>query len=125
MKRHLIGTSLSMCLHDIMEGKVNEKEVLLIITNTRHPFESDRSHVWDNRRWTHKESRVLDRLWRQGRLHQPREVSAWYEQNVELNPHVHDPDHDDWEEHVLPRKDYPYTGDRWFTVWPYVSGLTQ
>ena len=79
MKRYLIGTSLSMCLIDIISGRVSEENVILIVTGTKHPFGSDPDYVWEQ--WTEDESKVIDRLWKQGRIHQPREVSSWYEEN--------------------------------------------
>jgi len=84
MERYLIGTSLSMCLADIISGKVREENVILIVTGTKHPFESNPNYVFelDGRwQWTNKESEILHRLWKQGRIHQPREVSSWYEEN--------------------------------------------
>ena len=81
MERYLIGTSLSMCLRDIVKGRVLEENVALIATDTKHPFESDPDYVWEldgNRQWTDEESEILHRLWKQGRIHQPREVSSWY-----------------------------------------------
>lgn len=82
MERYLIGTSLSMCLRDIIKGRVREENVALIVTGTKHPFESDPDYVWEldgNRQWTDEESEILHRLWKQGRIHQPRKVSSCYE----------------------------------------------
>ena len=113
MKRYLIGTSLSGCIVDIMSGRVLEEEVLLIVTNTMHPFEDNPSHAFDNRRWEPEQSELIDRLWKQGRIHQPRKVSRWYENNVERQNY--DADEEGYQENVFPRLDYPYM-ERWYTV---------
>lgn len=112
-QRHLIGTSLSGCIHDIMEGTVSEAEVLVIVTNTMHPFEDNPDHVFDNRRWESKESKLIDRLWKEGRIHQPRKVSRWYENNVENC--ALDPEDPLCPTHVFPREDYMYR-DHWYTI---------
>mgnify|MGYP003657087898 CR=1 FL=1 len=44
MERYLIGTSLSMCLRDIIKGEVNEENVVLIVTGTKRDFESESTH---------------------------------------------------------------------------------
>ena len=84
MKRYLIGTSLSMCIGDIAKGKVSEEHVALIVTGTKHSFESGPD--WDEMYLgTFKDEvkvvamEIVDRLWKQGRIHQPREVSSWYD----------------------------------------------
>ena len=96
-----------------MSGRVLEEEVLLIVTNTMHPFEDNPDHVFDNRKWESKESKLIDRLWKEGRIHQPRKVSRWYENNVERC--ALDPEDPLCPEHVFPREDYMYL-DRWYTV---------
>ena len=81
MKRYLIGTSLSMCLKDIVKGRVLEENVALIVTGTKYPFESEPD--WSQMNLGIKEITpaidILNRLWKQGRIHQPREVSSWYD----------------------------------------------
>jgi hypothetical protein len=84
MERYLIGTSLSMCIGDIAKGKVSEENVALIVTGTKHSFESGPD--WDEMYLgTFKDEvkvvamEIVDRLWKQGRIHQPREVSSCYE----------------------------------------------
>ena len=76
MERYLIGTSLSMCLRDIIKGEVNEENVVLIVTGTKRDFESESTHyVAQDCPDLYKESEevaheILDRLWKQGRIHQ-------------------------------------------------------
>ena len=82
MERYLIGTSLSMCIADIAKGRVSEENVALIVTGTKHSFESGPD--WDEMYLgtkKHKDAamEIVDRLWKQGRIHQPREVSSCYE----------------------------------------------
>ena len=87
MKRNLIGTSLSMCLRDIVKGLVNEEHVALIVTGTKRDFESESTHYAEQDcPDLYKESEevaheILDRLWKQGRIHQPRRVSSAYERD--------------------------------------------
>ena len=83
MIRHLIGKSLSTCTKDILDGTIDENEVLLICTSTRHPF-SDPNHFYDMR-WfdSTKEAELLQRLWKQGRIHQPRMLSDSYNHGKE------------------------------------------
>ena len=83
MIRHLIGKSLSTCTKDILDGTIDENEVLLICTSTRHPFH-DPNHFYDMR-WfdSTKEAELLQRLWKQGRIHQPRMLSDSYNHGKE------------------------------------------
>jgi len=83
MIRHWIGKSLSVCSKDILEGIINEDEVLLICTSTRHPFH-DPSHFYDMRYFdSMEEAALLQRLWKQGRIHQPRMCSDSYNHGKE------------------------------------------
>jgi len=83
MIRHWIGKSLSVCTKDILEGVINEDEVLLICTSTRHPFH-DPSHFYDMRYFdSMEEAALLQRLWKQGRIHQPRMCSDSYNHGKE------------------------------------------
>ena len=83
MIRHWIGKSLSVCTKDILEGTINEEEVLLICTSTRHPFDEP-SHFYDMRFFdSMEESALLQRLWKQGRIHQPRMCSESYNMGKE------------------------------------------
>ena len=78
MIRHLIGKSLSTCTKDILDGTIDEGEVLLICTSTRHPFDEP-NHFYDMRYFDNmEESALVQRLWNQGRIHQPRMCSDSY-----------------------------------------------
>ena len=78
MIRHLIGKSLSSCTNDILNGDVNEEEVLLICTSTKHPL-NDPNHFYDMRYFDSvQEAELLQRLYKQGRIHQPRMLSDTY-----------------------------------------------
>ena len=78
MIRHLIGKSLSTCTKDILDGIIDEAEVLLICTSTKHPF-ADPNHFYDMRYFDSvEEAELLQRLWKQGRIHQPRMLSDSY-----------------------------------------------
>ena len=83
MIRHLIGKSLSTCTKDILDGTIDEGEVLLICTSTRHPF-NDPNHFYDMR-WfdSTEEAELLQRLYKQGRIHQPRMLSDSYNHGQE------------------------------------------
>ena len=85
MERYLIGTSLSMCLADIVRGRVREENVALIVTGTKYSFEPEPDwseiNVGSRLPMESTEKEILHRLWKQGRIHQPREVSPWYEEN--------------------------------------------
>ena len=83
MIRHWIGKSLSTCTKDILEGIINEEEVLLICTSTKHPF-NDPNHFYDMRYFdSTEEAELLQRLWKQGRIHQPRMLSDSYNHGQE------------------------------------------
>jgi len=83
MIRHLIGKSLSTCTKDILDGTINEEEVLLICTSTRHPFDEP-NHFYDMRFFdSMEESALVQRLWKQGRIHQPRMCSDSYNMGKE------------------------------------------
>ena len=73
--RNMVGTSLSQCLQDIVDGVVPESRVALIVTSTKHPFEN----WYIEEHWYPNEVEILTRLWNEGRIHQPRKVSAEYE----------------------------------------------
>jgi len=83
MIRHLIGKSLSTCTKDILDGTIDEEEVLLICTSTRHPFDEP-NHFYDMRFFdSMEESALVQRLWKQGRIHQPRMCSDSYNMGKE------------------------------------------
>ena len=75
-RRNLVGTSLSQCLKDIVDGKVPESRVAVIVSSTRHPFNTE-GHM--DKHWHLNEVEILTRLWNEGRIHQPRMVSDEYE----------------------------------------------
>ena len=78
MIRHLIGKSLSTCTKNILDGTINEEEVLLICTSTKHSF-NDPNHFYDMRYFESvEEAELLQRLYKQGRIHQPRVLSDTY-----------------------------------------------
>ena len=91
MIRHLIGKSLSTCTKDILDGTIDENEVLLICTSTKHPF-NDPNHFYDMRYFESvEEAELLQRLYKQGRIHQPRVLSDTYNYGKEgpLFPNYH------------------------------------
>ena len=82
-----------MCLRDIVKGEVNEENVALIVTGTKRDFEDvikkyvnsesihhaeqDAPEIYDDT--DARAHEILERLWKQGRIHQPRRVSSAYE----------------------------------------------
>jgi len=82
-----IGLSLSRCVRDIVEGRVDIDDVLVLITRT--DFDPTVQEQWDsiwvgyisyNPEWRgleHDAVRdVVLRLWDSGRIHQPRQFGA-------------------------------------------------
>lgn len=82
-----IGLSLSRCVRDIVEGRVNIQDVLVLITRT--DFDAYDQEQWDsiwngynslNPEWyglEHDAVRdVVFQLWDSGRIHQPRQFGA-------------------------------------------------
>ena len=75
----LIGLSLSSCCEEMAEGKVNQKDVKLIIagTSARTPKEIKellkeyRTYYW-SRETRAKASRLARKFFREGRVEQPR-----------------------------------------------------
>ena len=83
MIRHLIGKSLSTCTKDILDGTIDEEEVLLICTSTKHPVNAP-NHFYDMRYYdSTEEAELLQRLYKQGRIHQPRMLSDSYNHGKE------------------------------------------
>ena len=91
-----IGLSYSRCVRDIVDGKVNPEEVLVIISRTNFDPHNDEQwkDIWDGyrgrtgfstaREWTHydadREQEFRDvtlNLWADGKLHQPRNFGAY------------------------------------------------
>lgn len=87
-----IGFSLSRCLREIYEGKVEENDVLVIIARTDvDPYNDDHwMQIWEgylygglsNPEWAgledHEEGmrRLLQELYDDGKIHQPRQFKA-------------------------------------------------
>jgi hypothetical protein len=97
-----IGLSLSRCVRDIVEGRVNIDDVLILITRT--DFDPTVQEQWDsiwigyqsmNPEWyglDHDQVRdVVMQLWNTGRIHQPRKFGARPQRRPEI-----------WLEAVLP-----------------------
>ena len=94
-----IGFSYSRCLRDIFEGKVDERDVVVIVARTDFdPFDDEQwDSIWNGYtsrgEWTgleahEEEMRDLSKaLYDEGKLHQPRQFGArphhaheyWYE----------------------------------------------
>ena len=81
----LIGTSLGKCVKDILDGKVKEDEVLVIVSNTMCPdlprlmrvvdeyYYSRSRSDYDLTAHTLEDAQALaQRLFESGKLHQPR-----------------------------------------------------
>lgn len=91
-----IGTSYSRCMVDIIEGNVNEDEVMVIIARTNFdPHESDQwESIWSGystyREWSGYEGREQEffdltcRLYDNGKIHQPRKFGAYVQQTREI-----------------------------------------
>jgi hypothetical protein len=82
-----IGLSLSRCVRDIVEGRVDINDVLLLITRTDFdPYVEDQwQNIWEGYTTLNPEWRGLDystvtvvvsQLWDSGRIHQPRKFGA-------------------------------------------------
>lgn len=85
-----IGLSYSRCVLDIVEGKVDIDDVLVLITRTNFDPHDDEQWqaIWegyhyDNPAWYKYSDQEEDRfrsvsieLWEQGKLHQPRKFGA-------------------------------------------------
>jgi hypothetical protein len=80
-----IGTSLGKCLKSILDGKVKEEDVLVIVTNTMcpnlerlmdvidHYYFSPPSRAYDMSAHSFGDAKaVAQRLYEHGQLHQPR-----------------------------------------------------
>ena len=90
-----IGLSLSRCVRDIVEQRVNINDVLVLIART--DFDPTVPEQWDsiwdgynsyNPEWhglEHDAVRtvVMD-LWNSGRIHQPRKFGAWPQRRPEF-----------------------------------------
>lgn len=111
-----IGLSLSRCVRDIVEGRVNIEDVLVLITRT--DFDPTVKEQWDsiwagytvyNPEWDGLEEdavkTVVLYLWEEGKIHQPRKFGAYPRRRPEY-----------WLETVLPGSELdrnPAAKDAW------------
>lgn len=91
-----IGLSYSRCIRDIVDGTVDPKDVLIIISRTDFDPHNDQqwADIWDGyrgrgsfgtaREWAHYDADreqvfrdVTLNLWADGKLHQPRKFGAY------------------------------------------------
>ena len=128
-----IGLSYSRCVRDIVDGKVDINDVLVLITRTDFDPHDDEQwdsiwhgyHQrgnWSNPEWAHykdeDEERFRDvskELWAQGKLHQPRKFGAHPARRSEI-----------WLEAVLPSSELkrnPAAQDAW-DRFQTIAGLT-
>ena len=121
-----IGLSLSRCVRDIVEGRVDLRDVLVLITRTDFdPYEEKQwAAIWEgytnyNPEWQGLDhDAVLDivtRLWDAGKIHQPRQFGAHPVRRREY-----------WLEAVLPGSELernPAAKDAW-DKFQMIAGLT-
>lgn len=78
MSRSMLGLSLSFCIADILNGRIQEEEVICIIAGTRAQTEAEWDRLIGNyeefywRKDPLKAEAIVRRLRKQGRIHQPR-----------------------------------------------------
>jgi hypothetical protein len=89
-----VGFSYSRCMVDIIEGRVKEDEILVIISRTDfNPHNANQwnsiwrgytnVNSWSNDEWRDYRDREQEfkeltiRLYDEGKLHQPRQFGAW------------------------------------------------
>ena len=111
-----IGLSLSRCVRDIVEGRVNIDDVLVLITRTDFdPMVDEQwASIWGgytiyNPEWAGLEENdvksVVMQLWDDGKIHQPRKFGAYPRRRPEY-----------WLETVLPESELernPAAKDAW------------
>lgn len=111
-----IGLSLSRCVRDIVEGRVNIEDVLVLITRTDFDptVEEQWTNIWNgynshNPEWhglEHDDVKdTIMQLWDTGRIHQPRKFGAHPRRRSEY-----------WLETVLPESELkrnPAARDAW------------
>jgi len=128
-----IGLSYSRCVRDIVDGRVDINDVLIIISRTDFDPHDDEQwtgiwsgyHLrsgWSNPEWAHysdedeaKFRSVSIELWEQGKLHQPRKFGAHPSRRPEI-----------WLEAVLPSSELtrnPAAQDAW-DRFQTIAGLT-
>lgn len=111
-----IGLSLSRCVRDIVEGRVNIEDVLVLITRTDFDptVDTQWQSIWDGYtgyrpEWHGLEhddvKSVVMNLWEEGKIHQPRKFGAYPRRRPEY-----------WLETVLPESELernPAAKDAW------------
>jgi hypothetical protein len=128
-----IGLSYSRCVRDIVDGRVDINDVLIIISRTDFDPHDDEQWAgiwqgyhqrsgWSNPEWGHytdedeaKFRSVSIELWEQGKLHQPRKFGAHPSRRPEI-----------WLEAVLPSSELtrnPAAKDAW-DHFQTIAGLT-
>ena len=128
-----IGLSYSRCVRDIVDGKVDINDVLVLITRTDFDPNNDEQWEeiwtgyhqrggWSNPEWAHYKDEDEERfrqvsidLWEQGKLHQPRQFGAHPARRPEI-----------WLEAVLPSSELkrnPAAQDAW-DRFQTIAGLT-
>jgi len=128
-----IGLSYSRCVRDIVDGRVDMADVLVVISRTDFDPHDDEQWAgiwqgyhqrsgWSNPEWAHyadedeaKFRSVSIELWSQGKLHQPRKFGAHPSRRSEI-----------WLEAVLPSSELdrnPAAKDAW-NHFQTIAGLT-
>jgi hypothetical protein len=121
-----IGLSFSRCVRDIVEGRVDINDVLVIIARTDFdPTVTEQwEGIWQGYNYSNPEWTGLDEaktytttieLWRTGKLHQPRKFGAWPSRRREF-----------WLEAVLPSDELehnPVAKEAW-DKFQTLAGLT-
>jgi len=132
-----IGLSYSRCVRDIVDGKVDINDVLVLITRTDFDPHDDEQwtdiwtgygggqtfgNVWSNQEWMDYPAEDEERfrsvsieLWETGKLHQPRKFGARPSRRSEI-----------WLETVLPDSELatrPAVKDAW-DKFQTIAGLT-
>jgi hypothetical protein len=93
-----VGLSYSRCVRDIVEGKVDINDVLIIIARTDFdPHNNEQwKGIWDGYHWNNPEwgdypdededkfRSVSIELWESGKLHQPRKFGAYASRRREI-----------------------------------------
>lgn len=111
-----IGLSLSRCVRDIVEGRVNIDDVLVLITRTDFDptVKEQWEAIWDGYTGYRSEWNGLEhddvksavmQLWEEGKIHQPRKFGAFPRRRPEY-----------WLETVLPESELernPAAKDAW------------
>lgn len=111
-----IGLSLSRCVRDIVEGRVDIHDVLVLITRTDFDPTVDQQwqSIWDGYTGYRPEwnglveddvKSVVMQLWDEGKIHQPRKFGAYPRRRPEY-----------WLETVLPESELernPAAKDAW------------